>query len=197
MTTTTNNSNARSTAKPANKRGGSAGYQSATASSGKRPRKISLYGQQLREKQDVKEMYGLRERQFRLFFERARKKGDAGENLLRLLELRLDNVIYRLGLAKTRRQARQMVSHGHIAVNDRRLNIPSYQVRVGDIIKIRDHKKNKKIFVDYQSRVKAEDIPGWLNFDLKEGYAKVLHAPAKEQLDQSINSQAIVEFYSK
>lgn len=163
----------------------------------KRKSKVSQYGQQLQEKQKLKRMYGLREKQFRLFFQRAQKKGDAGENLLRMLEQRFDNVIYKLGLATSRAQARQMVSHGMFDINGKKVDIPSYIVKENDVIRIRQNKRNKKLFTDIAERVKHTNVPGWLNFDLKEELVKVLHAPKKEDLDQSVNSQAIVEFYSK
>ena len=163
----------------------------------KRKGKVSQYGQQLAEKQRAKRMYGMREKQFRLFFARAQKKGNAGENLLRMLEMRLDNVIYRLGLGSSRAMARQMVSHGMFTVNDVKVNIASYIVKPGDVIKVRSNKRNKKLFVGYTEKAKKAQLPSWLNFDVKEEFAKVLHEPQVEDLDKSINSQAIVEFYSK
>ncbi|NCN25253.1 30S ribosomal protein S4 [Candidatus Falkowbacteria bacterium CG10_big_fil_rev_8_21_14_0_10_37_14] len=164
----------------------------------KRKNKVSQFGQQLAEKQHAKKIYGMREKQFRLFFERGNKKGgDAGENLLRLLEMRLDNVIYRLGIASSRPQARQMVSHAQFLVNDKKVNIASYIVKEGDIIKIKKSKRSKKTFVDVLTKVKAAHIPGWLNFDVSEEYGKVLHAPGEADFDKTINRQAIVEFYSK
>ncbi len=163
----------------------------------KRPAKQSTYGIQLREKQKAKKMYGLREKQFFLTFLRAKKKGDAGENLLRLLEMRLDNVIYRCGLAITRAQARQMVNHAQFEVNGQKIDIPSYQVHTDDIIKVRKAKKDKKQFVNLADKLKKHVTPSWLNFDVSEATAKILHEPKKEDLDQSINSQLIVEFYSR
>ncbi|MCX6792951.1 MAG: 30S ribosomal protein S4 [Candidatus Falkowbacteria bacterium] len=163
-----------------------------------RPKKQSTYGLQLREKQKTKEMYGLREKQFKLTYLKGQKKSsDAGESLLRLLEMRLDNVIYRFGLAITRAQARQMVSHAQFLVNDQKVNIPSYQVKPNDVIAVRKNKKEKKTFVNLEERLKKANIPGWLNFDPKEMSGKILGEPKKEDLDQSINSQLIVEFYSR
>lgn len=163
-----------------------------------RPKKQSTYGLQLREKQKTKEMYGLREKQFKLTFLKGQKKSnDAGESLLRLLEMRLDNVIYRFGLAITRPQARQMVNHAQFLVNNEKVNIPSYQVKANDVITVRKNKKDKKTFQNLEEKLKTAVIPGWLNFDAKEMTGKVLHEPKKEDLDQSINSQLIVEFYSK
>lgn len=163
----------------------------------KRKGKVSQYGQQLAEKQVVKRMYGMREKQFRLFFERASRKGNSGENLLRMLEMRLDNVIYRLGFAVSRAMARQMVSHCMFTVNDVKVNIASYIVTPGDVIKVRPNKRNKKLFADLIEKSKKAEVPGWLNFDAKEEFAKVLHEPKADDLDKSINVQAIVEFYSK
>lgn len=163
----------------------------------KRPKKQSTYGLQLREKQKAKEMYGLREKQFFLTFLRAQKKGDAGENLLRLLEMRLDNVAYRFGLALTREQARQMVGHGHLEVNGKKVDIPSYQVQPNDVVTVRKSKKDKKLFQNMIERLKKHTTPGWVNFDSGELSGKILHEPTKEDLDQSINTQMIVEFYSR
>ncbi len=163
----------------------------------KRPKKQSTYGLQLQEKQKAKEMYGLREKQFHLTFLKGKKKGDAGESLLRLLEMRLDNVVYRFGLAITRAQARQMVNHALFEVNGEKVDIPSYQVKPNDVVAVRKTKKQKKIFVNIEEKTKTSVVPGWLNFDIKELSGKVLHEPKKEDLDQSINSQMIVEFYSR
>jgi small subunit ribosomal protein S4 len=163
----------------------------------KRRAKKSQYGMQLEEKQKAKEMYGMREKQFRNWFEKAGKNGDAGTGLLQMLESRLDNVVYKLGLAISRPQARQMVSHCMFLVNGKKVNIPSYLVKTGDIIEIKPNKKQKKTFVDFEKRVKSVEMPSWLNFDLIEGKAKVLHTPKEMDVDQSIDRQAIVEFYSK
>jgi len=163
-----------------------------------RPKKQSTYGIQLREKQKAKEMYGLREKQFKLTFLKGQKRGgDAGENLLRLLELRLDNVVYRFGLAKTRKQARQMVSHAHFTVNGNKVNIPSYQIKPNDVVAVRKNKKDKKLYQDISEHLKKATFPGWINFDVSELSGKILSEPKKEDLDQSINSQLIVEFYSR
>lgn len=163
-----------------------------------RPKKQSTYGIQLREKQKAKEMYGLREKQFKLTFLKGQKRGgDAGENLLRLLELRLDNVVYRFGLAKTRKQARQMVSHAHFTVNGNKVNIPSYLIKPNDVVAVRKNKKDKKLYQDISEHLKKATFPGWINFDVSELSGKILSEPKKEDLDQSINSQLIVEFYSR
>ncbi|MFH0840516.1 MAG: 30S ribosomal protein S4 [bacterium] len=163
----------------------------------KRRARKSQYGTQLTEKQKAKQMYGLREKQFKNLFDKAQKKGDAGTMLLKMLETRLDNVIYKLGLAVSRGQARQMVSHALFLVNGKKVNIPSFQVKTGDIIEIKKNKKQKKIFTDLEKKIKNTELPSWLNFDLSEGKAKVLHEPKDNDVDQSIDRQAIVEFYSK
>lgn len=158
----------------------------------------SGYNMQLREKQKAKRIYNLLEKQFQLSFDRAiKQKGDAGENLLKILETRLDNVIYRLGLAVSRSQARTLVSHGHFKINDKKVNIPSYNVKTGDIIKIKDSSRTGKQFLNLADRLKKVEIPGWLNFDIKDFSAKVLHQPAKENFELKVNTQMIVEFYSR
>ncbi len=163
----------------------------------KRPSKKSQYGQELAEKQKAKVMYGLREKQFRLLFAKAGRLGDAGENLLKMLETRFDNTIFRLGLASSRAQARQMVSHGMFTINGKPVNIPSYQVKAGEIIGIKKNKRQKKLFVNLADKMKKVQIPGWLYFNPSEQEAKILHAPTSDDVDKSINIQAIVEFYSK
>jgi small subunit ribosomal protein S4 len=162
-----------------------------------RPRQ-SGYNIQLREKQKAKRIYNLSEKQFRINFIRVlKKKGNTGENLLRLLETRLDNVIYRLNLANSRAQARNLVSHGHFKVNDKGVNIPSYNVKPGDVIKIRESSRNNKQFAGLAEKLKKAEIPGWLNFELKDSSAKVLHQPSRENFEMKINAPMIVEFYSK
>lgn len=159
----------------------------------------SGYSLQLREKQKAKRTYNLFEKQFKLTFLKAKKqKGDVGENLMKMLETRLDNTVYRLGFACSRAQARTLVVHGHFKVNDQVVNIPSYQVKTGDTIKIKKIASNKvKQFNNLKEKLKKIQIPGWLNLDLNEMTAKVLHSPAKEDLEQKINPSMIVEFYSR
>ncbi len=158
----------------------------------------SGYNMQLREKQKAKRMYNLLEKQFALSFERALKqKGPAGENLLKILETRLDNVIYRLGIAPSRAQARVLVSHGHFQVNGGKVNIPSFNVKTGDIIKIKKSSLPSKQFANLAERLKKIEIPGWLNYDIKDNSAKVLHLPSPENFESIIKTQMIVEFYSK
>lgn len=163
---------------------------------GMRPNKVSVYGTQLREKQKAKRLYGIMERQFRNYFEKAKKlTGNTGEHLSRFLEMRLDNVVYRMGIAKTRPQARQMVSHCMFNVNGEKLNIPSYQVRVGDIIEVRENKKAKKLFADMAERQKTHTVPGWLNRE-EAGKGKIVSLPQGEDLKEAFDPKLIVEFYS-
>jgi len=157
----------------------------------------SDYSLQLREKQKAKKLYNLLEKQFKITFDKASKqKGDAGENLLKILEMRLDNTVYRLNFATSRSQARELVNHGHFTVNDKKVNIPSYQIKTGDIIKIKPSSKKNKLFSDLSERLKKADVPGWLNLDEKELSAKILHKPNKDDMEK-INMQMIVEFYSR
>jgi len=138
------------------------------------------------------------EKQFKLTFEKAQKQtGKAGDNLLKLLETRLDNTVFRLGLASSRPQARQLVNHGHAYINGKKVSIPSYQVNVGEIITIKPGSKGSKMFTNIEDKIKKAQIPGWLNFDVKEMTAKVLHKPGIEDIRTDINTQVIVEYYSK
>lgn len=162
---------------------------------GMRPPKVSTYGLQLREKQKAKRLYGIMERQFRNYFEKAvAKRGNTGETLGCLLEMRLDNAVFRLGFAKTRPQARQMVSHCMFLVNGKTVNIPSYQVSVGDTIEIRENKKEKKVFSDLNDRVKTHVVPGWLH--LEDAQGKVVSIPTGEDLKEAYDPKLIIEFYS-
>jgi small subunit ribosomal protein S4 len=165
---------------------------------GQNPQRVSEYGMQLREKQKAKVIYGLMERQFRRYYEIASKKvGVTGDALVQLLEFRLDNIVYRMGLAQTRPQARQLVGHGFIEVNGQKVNIPSYQVKVGDEIKVREGKKDSgyiKILTPSLASVKTVE---WLSMDPKNLSGKVLSKPTRDQLDSSINTQLIVEYYSR
>jgi small subunit ribosomal protein S4 len=165
---------------------------------GKRRPRESEYRVQLREKQKTKRMYGLLEKQFRNYYEKANSQsGITGENLLRLLESRLDNVVYRLGFAKSRDEARQIVSHGHITVNGRRVNIPSYRVRAGDTVAVAE--KSKDLLVIKTSLISSEkiEVPGWLEVDIEKLSGKVLSLPERDQIDVSVREQLIVELYSK
>ena len=161
-------------------------------------RKISDYGSQLKEKQKAKKTYNLMEKQFRLTFKKAKQQsGDAGENLFKLLETRLDNVAYRLGFAVSRGQARELVSHGHFLVNDKKVNIPSYRVKTGDVIKIKQNSQGLKQFNALRERLKKTEVPGWLHLDAKELSGKVLHTPAFNEIRTNIDARVIVEFYSR
>ncbi|MFZ2682176.1 MAG: 30S ribosomal protein S4 [Patescibacteria group bacterium] len=158
--------------------------------------KLSVYGVQLREKQKAKRLYGIMERQFRNYFKKAASmSGNTGEHLARLLETRLDNAVYRLGFAKTRPQARQMVSHAMFYVNGIKVNIPSYQVKVGDIIEVRPTKKTKKVFTDLTDRLKSHTIMGWL-YREEDTKGKVVSMPQGEDLKEVYDPKLIVEFYS-
>ena len=163
----------------------------------KRPRD-SEYRVQLREKQRCKRMYGLLEKQFRGYYTIASaQKGITGENLLRLLESRLDNVVYRLGFAKSRDEARQVVRHGHIVVNGHRVDIPSYRVRPSEVVAVRD--KSKELLVIKTALIASEkiEVPGWLEVDIEKLQGKVLSLPSREQIDAPVREQLIVELYSK
>ncbi|MFN0121797.1 MAG: 30S ribosomal protein S4 [Blastocatellia bacterium] len=162
-------------------------------------RKPMGYGEQLREKQRVKRIYNLLERQFRNYFEKAAgQKGVTGENLLVMLERRLDNVVYRLGFAMSRRQARQLVNHGHVSVNGRKVNIASFQVRVGDVVSVRDKSiENVHIQGAFQTSG-GRGRPRWLEIASADKLTgKVLAMPQRDEIDQNINEQLIVELYSK
>jgi small subunit ribosomal protein S4 len=158
-------------------------------------RKPTEYAIQLREKQKAKFIYNVMEKQFRkLYAEATRRDGVTGLNLIQYLERRLDNVVYRLGLAKTRRQARQVVSHGHVAVNGRKVNIASYRVKAGDVITVIENSKNIEII---KNAVEDANTPAWLELD-KAGFSgKVLQNPTKDDLDFELNEEMIVEFYSR
>lgn len=165
---------------------------------GQNPQRVSEYGVQLREKQKAKIIYGLMERQFRRYYEIASKKvGVTGDALLQLLELRLDNIVYRLGFAQTRPQARQIVSHGFFDINGKKVNIPSYQVRVGDEIKVRDTKKNSGYIKNLSPVLANAKTVEWVSLDPKNFSGKILSKPTREQLDLSLNTQLIVEYYSR
>lgn len=161
-------------------------------------KKISEYGLQLREKQKAKFIYGVLEKQFRNYFVKASNQpGIAGENLLRLLETRLDNVVFRLGYARTRKEARQIVGHKLILVNGRRINIPSYKVKAGDVIQIREKSSDLQRFKDVLEATSTRIVPEWLNTDHANLKGTVTTLPSREQIDVPINDTLIVEFYSK
>ncbi|CAN2040962.1 30S ribosomal subunit protein S4 [Candidatus Magnetomoraceae bacterium gMMP-15] len=164
----------------------------------RRGKKFSDYGIQLREKQKVKRMYGLQEKQFHLFFQRAdRMKGITGTNLLILLERRFDNVIYRLGFANSRSQARQLVKHNHFLINDRKVNIPSYLVKTGDIVEVREKSRKIKVIEDGMDAVVRRGVPQWLELEKDTFKGSIKAFPVREDLTMPIQEQLIVELYSK
>ena len=166
--------------------------------SGRKTKKVSEYGLQLREKQRAKFIYCVNEKQFRHYYEEAdRKKGVTGENMLVLLETRLDNVVYRMGVANTRLQARQLVSHAQFPVNGKTGNIPSYQVKAGDVIAVRENKKGNKFFTALKESKAALNVPQWVEFDNEKLEGKVLNLPARADIDTQIAEHMIVELYSK
>lgn len=159
-------------------------------------KRVTEYGTQLREKQKVKKAYGILEKQFRRYYEEAeRMKGVTGENMLSLIERRLDNVIYRMGIGASRSECRQIVNHGHITVNGRRVNIPSYIVKVGDVIAVKENKKDLEMF----KQLKGMKIvmPKWLEFNADTLTGKVLAMPQREDIDLNIQEHLIIELYSR
>ncbi len=160
--------------------------------------KLSDYGKQLREKQKAKFIYGLLERQFRNTFEKAKAlPGSAGVNLMTLLEKRLDNVVFRAGLATTKQLARQLVNHGHFEVNGKPLDIPSYTVKVGQVIKVRATKTKAPYWKNVMETMKKADVPGWLSVNPKDLSITITAEPKPEELPQNIETYLIVEFYSR
>lgn len=165
---------------------------------GKNNKKLSEYGLQLREKQKAKRIYGVLETQFRNYFEAAdRKKGITGENLLVSLETRLDNVAYRGGLGRSRTEARQVVRHNHVLVNGKKVNIPSYQVKPGDIIELKEKSRGIQRFKDILETTASRIVPEWLEADLDNLTIKVLENPTREQIDIPVKETLIIELYSK
>jgi small subunit ribosomal protein S4 len=163
-----------------------------------RRRKVSEFGLQLREKQKVRKSYSVLERQFRNYFEKAeQRKGMTGENLLRMLEMRLDNVVYRMGFASSRAQARQLVTHGHFAVNGRPTNVASFGTKVGDRIEVRDSRRGREYFKTASEIIKAAQIPEWVSVDPARLSGTVLSEPAREQMPLEFNEQLVVEYYSR
>ena len=157
---------------------------------------FSEYGTQLREKQKVKRMYGILEKQFRSYYEEAeRMKGVTGENMLSLIERRLDNVVYRMGIGASRKQCRQIVNHGHITVNGRRVDIASYIVKVGDVIAVKESKQDLDAFKSLKGMKIV--MPKWLEFDTNTLTGKILALPKREDIDSDIKEQLIIELYSR
>ena len=164
---------------------------------GNRRRKVSEYGAQLKEKQKVKFVYGVQEKQFHKYYlKAANMKGITGDNMLRLLELRLDNVVFRLGLAKTRRMARQIVGHGHIRVNGQKVDIPSYEVKKGDVITLRERSTQMEMFKALREGTTVL-TPKWLTFDAQNLTGTVNELPTRADIDYEVQENMIVEFYSR
>jgi len=165
---------------------------------GQRRSKHSEYGMQLREKQKARRIYGVLEKQFRSYFEKAdRQKGVTGENLLRLLERRLDNVVYRLGFANSRAQARQLVRHNHFTLNGHKANIPSMQVKVGDIIQLKEKSKGSLIIKEIADNLGQKTPPAWLELDPENLSGRVVVLPTRDEIDVPVQEQMIVELYSR
>ena len=164
----------------------------------RRSRKMSEYGMQLREKQKAKFIYGILEKPFRNYYDKAdRMKGMTGENLMTMLESRLDNVVFRMGFARTRREARQVVGHKHITVNGKIVNIPSYIVRAGDVIEVREKSKNIQRFKDISEVASGRLTPEWVDVDKEALKGTVSQLPKRDQIDVPVNEMLIVELYSK
>ena len=165
---------------------------------GARRRKLSPYAEQFREKQRLRRMYGVLEEQFRIIFRRAqRKKGITGDNLLILLETRLDNTLFRLGFATSRSQARQMIGHGHILVDNHKVDIPSYQLGTGQVVSIRDKENSRKVLAGIVEETEKREVPSWLSVDRNGFKGEVLRMPEREDINVPVNEQLVVELYSK
>ena len=164
----------------------------------RRSRKLSEYGMQLREKQKAKFIYGILEKPFRNYYDKAdRMKGMTGENLMTMLESRLDNVVFRMGFARTRREARQVVGHKHITVNGRIVNVPSYLVKAGDVVEVREKSKSIQRFKDISEITAGRLTPDWVDVDKEALKGTVSQLPKREQIDVPVNEMLIVELYSK
>ena len=165
---------------------------------GQARKKVSEYGLQLREKQRARRVYGVLEGQFRTYFDKAdRQKGITGENLLVLLERRLDNVVYRLGFAASRTQARQLVRHRHFTVNGKRVDIPSYQIKPGDVIQVKETSKQSPLINEIAEAVTTKTTPAWLEVQAEEMIGKIVRYPNRDEIDTPIQEHLIVELYSR
>jgi small subunit ribosomal protein S4 len=165
---------------------------------GVRRRKVGEYGLQLREKQKVRKTYGVLEKQFRNYFlEASKHSGVTGEYLLRTLELRLDNVVYRMGLASSRAQARQLVSHGHFAVNGVPTDIPSYQLKAGDKVEVRESRRSREPFKVAKETLRNHQAPEWLSIDADKLAGSIVTPPTRDQMPLDLNEQLVVEYYSR
>ena len=174
------------------------GYAPGQHGQGQGRKKVSEYGLQLREKQKARRIYGVLERQFRAYFEKAeRQKGITGENLLVLLERRLDNVVYRMGFASSRTQARQLVMHGHFEVGDHRVDIPSYLLRAGEVVKVCEKSKESPLMQGIAQELAHKTIPVWFDVSVKDLSGSMTRYPSREEMDVSIQEHLIVELYSR
>ena len=161
-------------------------------------KKLSEYGQQLREKQKAKFIYGVLEKPFRNYYKKAdRMKGQTGENLMIMLETRLDNVLFRMGFARTRKEARQIVGHKHVLVNGKCVNIPSYRIKAGDVVEIKENKKTMQRYKDIVEATGGVLVPAWLDADIEELKGTVKELPSRDMIDVPVNETLIVELYSK
>ena len=192
---------------PVMKRARSLGIEAAFTGSTKKSKKksamtrkkVSEYGLQLKEKQKAKFCYNILEKQFRKYYDRASKmrEGITGENLLMLLEMRLDNVVYRMGLARTRREARQLVSHKLITINGKKVNIPSYHTKPGDVVSVNESRKDSPRFKDILAATQGRRVEAWLDFNPANMQGSIITTPTREQIDTPVNETFIVELYSK
>lgn len=163
-----------------------------------RRRRVSDFQRQLREKQKMRRIYGVMERQFRRYYDRAlKRRGMTGQALLQTLEQRLDNVVFRLGYASSRNQARQLVTHGHFNINGRRTDVPSTLVQPGDSVSVRDGSRKRTYFKTVAEVAESRNVPGWLERDLDGLAGKMLHLPEREDIDAALNEQLVVEYYSR
>lgn len=161
-------------------------------------RKVSDYGVQLREKQKARRIYGVLERQFRRYYaDAARRSGVTGAALLQYLEARLDNVVYRLGFASSRKQARQFITHGHFTVNGKKVNVPSYLVKPNDKIAVAEGSRQDVVFAELEKGLKSARTPSWLTVDARQLSGTVLNLPSRDQIDTAVKEQLIIEFYSR
>ncbi len=164
----------------------------------RRGRKLSDYGMQLREKQRLRRQYGLQERQFRLSFEKVvKKRGITGEQLLQILETRLDNIVYRLGFAPSRRAARQLVAHSHVLVNGRAVNIPSFILAPGSVVQVKDRPKSRTRATASLEAAGGKEMPSWLSLNAKSFSGQLVRVPTREEIAPVVNEQLVVELYSK
>lgn len=165
---------------------------------GKYRRKVSEYGLQLREKQKARRYYGIMEKQFRNYFRKAeQKKGVTGENLLQILESRLDNIVYRLGFAGSRNEARQFITHGHFRINGKKVNIPSYLTKPGDEISVREKSRGTLRFKDLWETAGQRALPDWLELDIDNWKGRVIRIPSRDEIDVPVSEHLIVELYSR